>query len=242
MPEPEDAIGWDFLTVIDGWILYGLPILLVVAAAVTLRYGRSHAKANASSDSLRTVRRIGLIHCALAAQSLIFLAQELLTMRTMGIPESHISLVVGSITTVMNTVLAFGLLHLSPIARRLALFWYALLSLISLLAIAWLYYYRVGIDPMKWPEQVVSKILPLFLLVVMLLPRAKQVFANRARVAPATAEPSDRDGAAALAEASVGWRIISLAALLFLIVVCSNLVVDAADWGYRLAFVSESVP
>jgi hypothetical protein len=242
MPEPEDAIGWDFLTVIDGWILYGLPILLVVAAAVTLRYGRSHAKANASSDSLRTVRRIGLIHCALAAQSLIFLAQELLTMRTMGIPESHISLVVGSITTVMNTVLAFGLLHLSPIARRLALFWYALLSLISLLAIAWLYYYRVGIDPMKWPEQVVSKILPLFLLVVMLLPRAKQVFANRARLAPATAEPSDRDGAAALAEGSVGWRIISLAALLFLIVVCSNLVVDAADWGYRLAFVSESVP
>jgi hypothetical protein len=133
-------------------------------------------------------------------------------------------------------------LHLSPIARRLALFWYALLSLISLLAIAWLYYYRVGIDPMKWPEQVVSKILPLFLLVVMLLPRAKQVFANRARLAPATAEPSDRDGAAALAEGSVGWRIISLAALLFLIVVCSNLVVDAADWGYRLAFVSESVP
>jgi hypothetical protein len=242
MPEPEDAIGWDFLTVIDGWILYGLPILLVVAAAVALRYGRSHAKTSASSDSLRTVRRIGLIHCALAAQSLIFLAQELLTMRTMGIPESHISLVVGSITTVMNTVLAFGLKYLSPIARRLALFWYALLSLISLLAIAWLYYYRVGIDPMKWPEQVVSKILPLFLLVVMLLPRAKRVFANRARVAPATAEPSDRDGAVALAEASVGWRIISLAALLFLIVVCSNLVVDAADWGYRLAFVSESVP
>ena len=242
MTEPEDAIGWDFLTVIDGWILYGLPILLVVAAAVALRYGRSHAKTSALSDSLRTVRRIGLIHCALAAQSLIFLAQELLTMRTMGIPESHISLVVGSITTVMNTVLAFGLLHLSPIARRLALFWYALLSLISLLAMAWLYYYRVGIDPMKWPEQVVSKILPLFPLVVMLLPRAKQVFANRARVAPATAEPSDRDGAAALAEASVGWRVISLAALLFLIVVCSNLVVDAADWGYRLAFVSESVP
>jgi hypothetical protein len=242
MPEPEDAIGWDFLAVIDGWILYGLPILLVVAVAASLRYGRSHAETGASSDSLRTVRRIGLIHCALAAQALIFLVQELLTMRTMGIPESHISLVIGSITTVMNTVLAFGLLGLSPIARRLALFWYALLSLISLLAMAWLYYYRVGIDPMKWPEQVVSKILPLFLLVVMFLPRVKRLFTNRTRVAPPTGEPSNRDGAAALAEASVGRWLISLAALLFLIVVCSNLVVDAAYWGYRLAFVSESVP
>jgi hypothetical protein len=242
MPEPEDAIGWDFLTVIDGWILFGLPILLVVAAAAALRYGRSHAETGASSDSLRTVRRIGLIHCALAAQALIFLVQELLTMRTMGIPESHISLVIGSITTVMNTVLAFGLLGLSPIARRLALFWYALLSLISLLAMAWLYYYRVGIDPMKWPEQVASKILPLYLLVVMFLPRVKRLFTNRARVATPTGEPSNPNGDGALAEASVGRRLISLAALLFLIVVCSNLVVDAAYWGYRLAFVSESVP
>jgi hypothetical protein len=242
MPEPENAVGWDFLTVIDGWILFGLPILLVVAAAAVLSHRRSHAESDASSDGLRTVRRIGLIHCALAAQALIFLVQELLTMRTMGIPESHISLVIGSITTVMNTVLAFGLLHFSSLARRLALFWYALLSLISLLAMAWLYYYRVGIDPMKWPEQVASKILPLFLLVVMFMPRVKRVFTNRARVAPVTGEPSDRDGAAALAEASVGWRIISLTVLLFLIVVCSNLVVDAAYWGYRLAFVSESVP
>ena len=242
MPEPEDAIGWDFLTVIDGWILFGLPILLVVAAAAVLSRGRFDAHPSVSRVSLRVTRRIGLIHFALAAQALIFLVQELLTMRTMGIPESHISLVIGSVTTVMNTALAIGVLRLSPMARRLALFWYALLSLISLLAMAWLYYYRVGIDPMKWPEQAASKILPLFLLAVMLLPRVKRVFANQARVASATGEPSNRDGAGPLAEASLGWRIISLAALLFLIVVCSNLVVDAADWGYRLAFVSESVP
>ena len=43
--------------------------------------------------SSRTVRRIGLIHCALAIQALMFLVQELLTIRTMGIPESHVGLV-----------------------------------------------------------------------------------------------------------------------------------------------------
>jgi hypothetical protein len=31
-------------------------------------------------------------------------------------------------------------------------------------------------------------------------------------------------------------------ALLFLLVVCSNLVVDVTDWGYRLAFEAESIP
>jgi hypothetical protein len=242
MPKLEDAIEWNFRTLVDGWILYGLPVLLVVIAFAPLIRGWSDHVSNPSLESSRTVRRIGLIHSALAVQALIFLVQQLLTIRTQGIPESHISLVVGLITAVVNPVLAVGLLRFSPMARRVALTWYALLSLLSIVTVAWLYYYRVAIDPVRWPEQVASKVMPLFLLVVMLLPRIKRVFATGPLNKPPTAQPSDPEGAVAVAEPSIGWAVISLSALLFLIVVCSNLVVDAADWGYRIAFESESVP
>ena len=84
--------------------------------------------------------------------------------------------------------------------------------------------------------------MPLFLFVVMLLPRIKRVFVNGAKPEPLNAETSDPEGASPLTEAPIGWPVVSLATLLFLIVACSNLVVDAADWGYRLAFESESIP
>ena len=87
---------------------FGLPVVLVVVAIISLIRARARKEANSSMESRCTVRRIGLIHCALAVQALIFLVQELLTIRTMGIPESHISLVVGLITTVVNPVLRRG--------------------------------------------------------------------------------------------------------------------------------------
>ena len=90
-------------------------------------------------DRSRSIRRIGLIHCALALHALISLVQELLTIRTMGIPESHVSLVGSSISTLVNPVLAFGLLRRRQAARRLAIGWYVILSLIAVLVVAWLW-------------------------------------------------------------------------------------------------------
>jgi hypothetical protein len=238
----EDAIEWNFRTLVDGWILYGLPVLLLVVGVTVLIRRRSRPQTSADRESVLTVRRIGLIHCALAAQALIFLVQVLLTMRTMGIPQSFIDLIVGLVTTVVNPILAVGLLCFSRVTRRFALAWYVLLSLLSLVAVWWLYYYRVPIDPAKWPEQVASKMLPVFLWGVMLLPRIKRVFAKEARAVQPTAQSSDPDGVAAPAEALIRPPVISLLALLFLIVVVSNLAVDAADWGNRLVFETESVP
>ena len=74
------------------------------------------------------MRRIGLIHCALALQALIFLVQELLTMRTMGIPESHISLVVRVDQHGGEPVLARPV-GWRQMARRFAIVWYMFLSL-----------------------------------------------------------------------------------------------------------------
>jgi hypothetical protein len=133
IPHMEDAIEWNFRTLVDGWILYGLPVLLVTVAITVLIRNRSRPTSLAR-DGVCTVRRIGLIHCALAAQALISLVQVLLTMRTMGIPESHIALIVGLVTTVVNLILAAGLLRFSPVARRFALAWYVLLSMIGVVA------------------------------------------------------------------------------------------------------------
>jgi hypothetical protein len=238
----EDAIEWNFRTLVDGWILWGLPISLVIVAIAVLIRNRSRTETSLARDSARIVRGIGLIHCALAAQAVIFLTQALLTMRTMGIPESFIDLIVGLLTTVVNLVLAVGLLRLSLVTRRFALAWYVLLSVIGLVAAWWLTYYQVRIDPAKWPEHVASKMLPIFLLLTMLMPRIKLVFANRGQVEVSTEQPSVPDGATALAEAPIRWTVTSVLALLFLIVGCSNLVVDLTDWGYRLAFETESVP
>ena len=106
----------------------------------------------------------------------------------------------------------------------------------------WLYYYRVSIDLVRWPEQMTSKVLPIFLLMVMLLPRIKRVFAKPSTVEPPVEAASNQQSGAGVAGAPVGWKVISISSLLFLTIVCSNVVVDAADWGYRLAFESESVP
>ena len=36
MPDADDAIEWDILTLVDWWNLYGLPVLLAVVAISVL--------------------------------------------------------------------------------------------------------------------------------------------------------------------------------------------------------------
>jgi hypothetical protein len=70
------------------------------------------------------------------------------------------------------------------------------------------------------------------------LPRTKRLFAKDAR-----SKHFSQPGEARFARSrTAGWPVVSLLTLFFLIVVCSNLVVDMADWGYRLTFESEAVP
>jgi hypothetical protein len=239
MADGGDTIEWDFVTLAAWWNLYGLPVLLVVITIVVLVRNRSRPAKTAWLDSSRTVRRIALIHCGLAIQALISLAQELLIMRTMGIPESHIRLVGVIIGAVVNPLLGIGILWRRQVARRFAIAWYAILSLIAILGVAWLWYYRVAIDPASWPDQLISKVMPFFLFVVMLLPRTKRVFAKRAPSEPLLGESSKTDQALDQPPAPAGWQVAWLLTLLFLIVASSNLVVDSADWGYRLVFATD---
>ena len=97
----------------------------------------------------------------------------------------------------------------------------------------WLFRYHVAIGAAEWPEQAVSKVMPFFLFGVMLLPRIKRVFAAGLRNSRRSPSRSPAE-MSPLPPAPAGRPMVSLVTLLFLIVVCSNLVVDVADWGHRL--------
>jgi hypothetical protein len=243
MPEIDDAVPWDFLTLIDWWNLYGLPVLLGFAAIMGLIRGRSRPIATEGLDyGPKTVAQIGLIHCGLALAGLIALVQELLTLRTMGIPESHIGLVGAFFSTLINPVLAIGLLRKRSWGRRRAINWYIILSFLSILVVSWRCYYRLPIALADWPEQLVSKVLPVYLLVVMFLPAIKRVFPARRRKGASSENAIHPQGASQPGEPATGPLVVSLLTLLFLIVVWSNLVVSGADWGHRALFESGPVP
>jgi len=242
MAAGAEAIEWDFLTLVTLWNLYGLPVLLVIVAIAVVIRRRSRCSTTAGLDGLRTVHLISLIHYAQALRSLVQLLQELLKLRAMGIPESFATFVICVLAVLINPLLGFGLWQRRPRARRCAIAWYAFLSVIAIAVTLWRCRYHAAIDPARWPDDLVGSGLPLFLLVVMLLPRIKRVFAAKASSPrELDSESSDRELAPALAPTfstarPPRWTIVSLLCLLLLIIVISTLVVDVADWADRLVF------
>ena len=100
-------------------------------------------------------------------------------------------------------------------AGEVAIPWDALVAVITALVAYWQWKFRASARLDQWPDYLVSDVLPWFLLVVMLLPGTRLLFAG-SRPAPAGRR----------------WlTLVSLTALLLLIVVISTLVVDVADWG-----------
>ena len=224
MPDVGDATPFDFLTLVAWWNLYGLPALLVIVVAVVVVKVWRHAAPSGMVDGALAVRRVGLIHYGLALRALIFLIQELLTMRTMGVAESFVILITSAIGVVINPLLGLGLRRRPPRiwTRRLAIAWYSFLSAIAIYTTYWLWSFNPSIDPARWPDNLVWLGLPVFLLVVMLLSRTRRAFGSgQQRPAP---EPSTPERP---------W--VSLPALLFLIVLGSTVAVEAVDWAYRTA-------
>lgn len=234
MPDDGASNAIDFLTIVAWWNLYGLPALLVVVTVVVVVLGRRHARsakvAGPVADGTLAVRRIGLIHYCLALRAAIFLVQELLTMRTMGIPESPVILIPSAIGVVINPLLGLGLRRRPPRRRTRwsAIAWYTFLSLLAIYTTYWFWQFSPGIDPARWPDDLIWLGLPVFLWVTMLLPRTRRAFAAK----PATAKPPEFPE---LAPEPKGWPWLSLLALLFLVVLSSTVAVEAVDWFHRFA-------
>jgi hypothetical protein len=159
----------------------------------------------------------------------MYLVQELLTLNAMGVLQSNpVSNLITATGVLVNPLLGFGLWNVRVRARRFAIVWHALSSSLAVGVTYWMWRYSAAIDLAEWPDYVVAKVMPLFLLFVMLLPRTRRLFSSGLRT-----EPPGKF--AELAENAPGvvpgvWPVLSLMVLMFLIVVCSTLLVDSADW------------
>jgi hypothetical protein len=233
MPEGEEPIAWDFLTLLRAWNLYALPALLFAAGLFVVLRNRRFERTSAADvglDGRRLVKIAAFIHLGISAQAVVRLVQELLTMREMGVPESIPNLIGQTISVIVNPLLAFGLWRAWRLARWTAILWYVLLSAIGVIVTVWRWRFQATIDLTWWADYFAGKLMPLFLLVVMFLPRVKRVFA-RPKVTPESDLEQIAKGPASAP--SGRWSIISLITLLCLIIVFSNLVVDSADWIER---------
>jgi hypothetical protein len=240
MPPEAEPNAWNFLTLIACWNLYGLPSLLtVVALVVAIREWNRPAedsKQEPSNDSrarpprlrLRTMRTVALIHLGLAVRAGIGLAQELLTLRAQGIPQSFpvTGIVIPLAAVMANLAIGHGLWRLRSWGRWAAIVWDALVAIITALVTAWQWKYRATVRLDQWPDYSVADILPWFLLLVMLLPGTGLLFKLRRDVLRAGKEASPEPGQRRL---SFLW----LLAVLLLIIVSSTLLVDASDWLVR---------
>jgi hypothetical protein len=165
MPAEAAPMGWDFPTLAAWWNLYGLPALLLVAGAVVV--ARQLMRGSMMTEPRRTtVRMMALIHLGLAVRAGIGLAQELLTLRTQGIPQSFpvTGLVAPAVSVVMNLVVGHGLWHLRPWGRRTAIGWDPQVAILMALVVGWQWKYHAAVRLDQWPDYLVADVLPWFLL------------------------------------------------------------------------------
>lgn len=239
MPPPPDSepMGWDFPTLADGWNLYGLPVILALVMLAVICWRLSARRTLPGVEaygqetdaalhiSIRVIRLIALTHMVQAIRAGVGLTRELLTLQSQGIPQSFpvTGIVVPVIAIMANLAIGHGLFHLRPWGRTWAIRWNALIAVITALVAAWQWRYHATVRLDQWPDYLVSDGLPWFRLVVMLLPQTRTVFtAGRDRLLEVRQNaPGLRRG---------GLSLVWLLALLFLIVVLSTLLVDAAGW------------
>ena len=196
------------------------------------RLERQRTLADVGLDGRRLVRIVALIHLGIALHAAMRLVQELLTMRVMGVPESFANLIGQSFSVIVNPLLALGLWLAWPSARWLAIGWYCVpvgdrrdRRRCGVGAIMW------RSISTWWPDH---------------LRRQGDAVLSARRHVPASSEtgfrPAEKRAGGRRRSRSANepaptpgrrWSIVSLIALLFLIVVVSNLAVDTADWIER---------
>ncbi len=244
MQEDLESTSVDFLTLVDSWNLYGLPLVLVAVVVAAIVVARRHERVSRVADGALAILRLSWIHYALAVRAAILLAQELLSLRIMGIPESPIILIGSAIAVVINPLVGFGLGRRLPRrrARWSAIVWYTLLVFIAAYTAYWMWKFGAVVDPARWPDHAVSLVLPCFLWIAMFLPRVRRVFTARVKVEPDGLADGAETGSPNSSPAPECWPWVSLLTLLFLMIVCSTVVVEAADWIHRIATEPGEIP
>jgi hypothetical protein len=158
----------------------------------------------------------------------------------MGIFQSNpVSNLITALAVLINPLLGFGLWRLRPGARRVAIVWYLLCSLVAAGVAYWIWHYRAPVEPVDWPDHVVGKAMPWYLLFVMLRPQTRRLFSSRPR--PDGNSKADENSVEKGAHPPQSdWPIVETAVIVLLLIACSTLLVDAADWIYRAVGETES--
>jgi hypothetical protein len=237
MPEDGEVAQWDFLTLIDWWNLYILPAVLALVVAALIIRRRIRPASTKRLEAAPTIQRIGLIHLVLGLRAIVHLAQELRTLGTMGIFQSNpVSNLITALSVLINPLLGVGLWRLNSKARRGAIFWYLLWSLIAAWVTYWIWYYRAPVTLADWPDHVVGKATPWFLLVVMLRPQTRRMFASRLnRASGADSRADAQPNEPVMPQPPKDWPVVGSIVIVLLVIACSTLFVDVADWVYRAA-------
>lgn len=236
MVEDSGAAEWDFLTLVAWWNLYVLPLCLTIVGCVVLLKSRTKGSLTPERDGLSAVTFVAAIQFVLGLRGGVRLAQELSTLRLMGIPQSFpvVGLLMPAISVIVDPLLGLGLLARHRGARRCAMGWYLFWSLIAVWVMMWMWRYGVKVEPAAWPDELVSKGLAPCLLVTMVFPRVRLLFGRRPLA-------HDRPGGEPDEPEPSAWPVVSLPVLLLLVITISTLVVEVADWVYRLATTPEAV-
>jgi hypothetical protein len=204
--------------------LYVLPLVLGAVLVAGLIARRRADADEPLADRAGTVRRIGAIHLGLAAWWALGVLPEVVSYLQLGGFASFgiVTVATSLVLTVVNLAIGVGLRGLRPWARWADIALNALATLIAVLTTSWMVRFGAAVDPAHWPEIALSKVLPPFLLFVML--------------SRTTARAVSPEGRAALAEPIARLRPsgLAIAATLFLILVWVVVAIDALDWTVRL--------
>jgi hypothetical protein len=208
------------------WNLYGLPLLLMLAA-IAWFWRRDEADRD---DRRVAIRRLGLSHYGLALWGLITIAAEVWEAHASGqgiYPSNPVTGLYGSvIATLLDVPIGFGLRRLWRAARWAALAPAIVRVAFGVWATSWIWTYGATFDPADWPTFTAARLLPVFAMILLLWPGTGRVFRGSE---PAVSSRID--------------MLFALVALLFLSVLGSVVVTDAADRLIRAVVEGwESVP
>ena len=212
----DELINW----AVGLWNLIGLPALLagvVVVALVGLRRGGDRSWA----DRRHLVRILGLIHYGFALWSLTVVVAEVWAYRTMGVfPTNPATGLHGSLLAItLDVPIGLGLRRYWRLARWAAILLAGLRMAIAGMVVWYIGKFGVVFDVYEWPRFAVARVLPLFMLGVLLLPGTARLFRGAGRENETA--PGSRDLA------------LALLARLFLIMLGSVVLTDALDWALR---------
>ena len=166
----DELINW----AVGLWNLLGVPALLACVVIIGLRRGGDRSWA----DRRHVVRLLGLMHYGFALWSLTVVVAEVWAYRTMGVfPSNPATGLHGSLLTIaLDVPIGLGLRRYWRIARWAAVVLAGLRLVIAGMVVWYIGKFGVVFDMYEWPRFAVARVLPLFMLVVLLLPGTARVF------------------------------------------------------------------